>query len=162
MDSMMVRELVTHALGFIAFFWVLKRFAFGPVQMILEERRKKIADGFSEVEQVRQEVDHLKVEYEKRLVGIEEEARQKLQTAFDEGRRMSAQVQEEARAQANGIIEKARQNVEFEIEKARLSLKNEVADLAIQMAERAVRAKFNEKEHDQLVNHLLDEVQKSS
>ena len=158
MESSIVQEIFIHALGFIAFFLVLKRFAFKPISQILEERRSRIEGGLQEADKTRLEMKSLKEEYEKMLEGAEAEARRKIQEAFGEGRRLAAEVQEEARVEARKILDKARRNVELEVEKARIRLRNEVVRTAVDMAEAAIRTQLSDQDHEKLVTGFIKEV----
>ncbi|MBI2871051.1 MAG: F0F1 ATP synthase subunit B [Candidatus Omnitrophica bacterium] len=158
MDPLVLREIVVHALGFILFYLVLKRYAFKPIGRILEERRSRIEGDLGSAREKLGEAEALKTRYEKELEGIEAEARRKIQEAFSEGRRLAAEVHEEARSQARQIIEKARQNVELELEKARIRLKNEVVTLAADMAERALRTKLTAEDHERFAVDFIEDA----
>ncbi len=64
------QKMLTHAVGFIIFFWVMKKFAWGPLLNLLDERRQKIADSFKEIDDKGAATDKLKGEYEDKLKNI--------------------------------------------------------------------------------------------
>jgi F-type H+-transporting ATPase subunit b len=79
--------LVTQILGFLIVLWVLRRYAWGPVLGMLEERRLRIANEVAGAERLRQEAMALKAEYESQLRTIEVQARERIQKAVIEGRK---------------------------------------------------------------------------
>jgi F-type H+-transporting ATPase subunit b len=67
--------LITQIIGFLIVLWVLKRYAWGPILGMLEERRARIANEVQTSERLRQEAEKLKGEYENQLKTIEAQAR---------------------------------------------------------------------------------------
>ena len=53
--------LVTHAVGFLITLWILKKFAWGPLLHMLDERRKNISGEFEKIEHKKEEVTKLTV-----------------------------------------------------------------------------------------------------
>ena len=54
--------LITQMIGFLIVFWILKRYAWGPVLGMLEERRARIANEVSASEKLRREAEELKAD----------------------------------------------------------------------------------------------------
>lgn len=54
--------LVTQIIGFLIVLWVLRRYAWGPVLGMLEDRRVRIANEVANAERLRQEAMALKAE----------------------------------------------------------------------------------------------------
>ena len=44
------QQILTHLLGFVIAVWLLKKYAWGPLLSIMEERRNKIVDEFQQPE----------------------------------------------------------------------------------------------------------------
>jgi F-type H+-transporting ATPase subunit b len=151
--------LITQMIGFLIVFWVLKRYAWGPVLGMLEERRQRIAREVAEAESRRREAEALKVEYENQLKSIETQARQKIQEAMQEGQKAAEEIRAGAQREARGITEKARQNLELEYKKARVELRGEIVDLALGAAERLLEEKLDPREHSRVVERFLSRLE---
>ena len=50
------QQILTHLLGFAIAVWLLKRYAWGPLLSIMEERRNKIVDEFKHIEDEKESV----------------------------------------------------------------------------------------------------------
>lgn len=151
--------LITQMIGFLIVLWILKRYAWGPVLGMLEERRQRIADEVHASERLRQEAEALKAEYENQLKSIEAEARQRIQTAVAEAQKVAEEVRAEAHRDARAITEKAKANLELEYRKARVELRGEMVTLALGAAERLLREKMDTEEHRRAVEQFLTELQ---
>ena len=134
--NLSIQEILTQAGAFILLVWVLKKLAWKPLLALLDERQRKIRASFEEIERTKQELEKLKADYERSRAHIEEEARQKLQQAIDEGKRVSRELQESSRREAQAVLEKAKEDITLEIAKAKITLRNEIADLTLQATER--------------------------
>ena len=157
-----VQQVISQALSFLLLLWVLRRFAWRPLLAMLDERRARIAQEFQQAAQRKAELERLQEEYGKRLAVIEEEARSKIQQAVLEGKRIAAEIQEQARAQGLALITKSKETVELEIAKAKVTLRDELAALTIGAVERILHEKLDAEKDRQLVNAVLDELERES
>lgn len=155
-----ISEFVTLIIAFIIFFWVMKKFAWGPVTRVLDERQQRIEDGFEEIKRKQADAAQLEQKYAARLRDIEQEARTQIQEGIAEGRRVAAELTEQAREESNRIIERAQRNIELEIEKARHELRDELVSMTIQASERLLREKLDETSQRRLVGSFIDELEK--
>ena len=157
-----VQQVISQALSFLLLLWVLRRFAWRPLLAMLDERRARIAQEFQQVAQSKAGLERLQKEYGKRLAVIEDEARSKIQQAVLEGKRIAVEIQEQARAQGLALITKSKDTVELEIAKAKVTLRDELAALTIGAVERILHEKLDAEKDRQLVNAVLDELERES
>lgn len=151
-------QLLSHAVGFVILVWVLRRFAWGPLLGVLDERRRRIAAGLDDVEQAKQEMAALKVRYEQELARIEEAARKKLLEVVNEGRRVAAEIEEEARAKAHTSLSNTKETLELEVAKAKIELRDQIVTLAMEATEKLLRRRLDEPHDRQLVEAFLTEL----
>jgi F-type H+-transporting ATPase subunit b len=151
--------VLTQVLGFLLLLWGLRAWAWGPVIRKLEERRARIAGEFAEAERRQKEADALKAKYEQELRGIEAQARQKLLEAVAEGQRVAGEIRADAHAKATAHMARAEEEIRHESDKARELLKDQMAALAVHVAEKILREKLDEKAHRGLVQRFIDEVE---
>lgn len=152
-------ETVTQMIAFVIFFWIMKAFAWGPLQDVLNKRQQAIEDGFVKIEHGQAEADKLRSEYEGKLRDIEQEARAKIQEAVGEGRRVAAELADNARREAETIRAKAEQSVRHEIAKARVELRDEIVTLTIQASEKLLRERLDDEGDRRLAAAFVDELQ---
>lgn len=111
--------------------FLLQKFAYKPILTVLEERRKKIAEGLVNAEKIKVQL----AESEQRVQEILNKANADAQKMIDEAR-ASAQAladkrSQQAIAEAEGIIAKAREATVLEREQTLAELKKEVGRLVI-------------------------------
>ncbi len=152
-------QILTHIVGFLIAFWVLKRFAFGPLLKLLEDRREKIRDDFDEADQAKATAAQLVADYEERIKNIEAEARQKIQEAITQGRRVSAEIKEQAHAEARGIIEKAKGDLIRDIATARVQLKQDIVAMTLDATRKILNESLDDQRHRKLIGEFIDQVE---
>lgn len=155
-----IQQIGTQVVGFLILLWILRRFAWGPLFQVLEERRARIAREIAEVEGLKAELGRLEADYKTRLADLDAQARQRLLEAVEEGRRVSREIQEKAREDAAKTIERARQSLELEITAARTHLHDEVVTLALMAAERVIRERLDDAKHRQVVADFIAQVER--
>ena len=151
-------QIITHIIGFIIVFWILKKFAWRPLLNVMDERRRKIASEFERIEELEREVQQRREEYEARIQSIEAEARERINAAVNEGRRVASEIQANARRDAGMIREKARATVEIEVAKAREMLRDEVVNLTVLATEKIIHEWLDDEKHRALINEFVDEL----
>ena len=157
-----IPEMLTQLFGFLIVFFILKRFAFGPVLGIVDARRKKIEDEFSALEKRKKDLENLEKEYRTRLEKIEETAREKIQEASKIGQSLAKDIQETARLDVKRLFERTQADIEQEITKGRVAMRNEIVEISSMMAEKILREKLDAKEHEKLVEKFVKELEKIS
>ena len=151
-------QFVVNILAFLLLLLILKKFAWGSLLKLIDDRRAKITSEFESIERTKAELEKLKTDYQKHLDRIEEEARSKIQQAVDEGRRVGAEVEESARAHAREVLEKSKEAIALEVAKARLELKDQVVDLAIQATHKVLQQHLDEETDRRMIEAFIKEI----
>ncbi len=151
--------VVTHIIGFVIAVLILKRFAWGPILQLLEERREKIRGEFDRIDAVKREVAGLREQYEAQLRDIELQRRAKIQEGVVEGRRVGAEIQELARTEAHGILVRSREETAAERDRAQVALRNDMVDMVIKATERLLKERLDTEEHRRLVREYLADLE---
>jgi F-type H+-transporting ATPase subunit b len=142
----------------LVLYLILKKLLFAPVMDYIEQRRLIIQNEIEAADNMRAEADALKEEYNKRLVGIEEEKK----AIIDEARRMSSYIHEKSRKEAEKEKERILKSAETErghlYEKARQDLRKETALISIDIAEEILKKKIDQKDNEQILESILSEL----
>ncbi len=154
-------QLLTHAVGFLITLWLLKKFAWGPLLNLMEDRRNKIRDEFETIENEKMRVDQLTTDYENKLKDIDAERRAKLVEAVDEGKKIAEEIKAEARNDARKTVEKAKEDLERDVAKAKVQLKNDMVAITIAAAEKLVGERLDDAKHRELIGNFIDNVEKA-
>jgi F-type H+-transporting ATPase subunit b len=117
-------------------FFVLRKYAFGPIQKIIEERRARIRQSLVEAEHAREESRKLLEEHR----ALRAQARGEAEEILSEARRIAEsvreRVKEEAEEDRQRRLEETRRQIEAETARALEQIRAEVADLALIAAEK--------------------------
>ena len=126
------KMLVAQTISFSVVFFVLWRFAYKPIFVMLQVRREKIADGLANAERIKAEVAHTETERKRILAQAGDLANQMI----EEGRTAAARVREvetqKAIAAAEQIIAKAHEATAQDHARMLAELKSEVGRLVVQ------------------------------
>ena len=117
---------------FIIVYFVLKKFAFGPIIAMLEQRRKLIEEGQLNAQKIKQQL----AEAEQRHTEILQKANQEAQKLIDSARESASLVadrkMQEAVTSAEQIIAKAHEASALEYERSMDQLKRELGHLVVE------------------------------
>jgi len=126
------RSLLIQTISFSFVFFVLWRFAYGPIFAKLQERREKIAEALANAEKIKADVAKTEIERQKILA----DAGDKANKMIDEARQAAARVREtetqKAISAAEQIVVKAREAAVQERAQMLATLKREVGRLVVQ------------------------------
>ncbi len=160
-------ELLTPHLGtafwltvvFLIVYFILKKYAWGPILEALEARERRIEEALQAAEAAKEELRRLKRE-QARLV---EEAKRKEAEILREAERikelMLEEAREEARKAAEKILEEARREAELLREKALVEVKLQAVDIVLQLAEKVLRRELKDrKAHEEYIQTLIKEM----
>jgi F-type H+-transporting ATPase subunit b len=124
--------LLAQTISFSIVFFVLWKFAYGPIFNMLQARREKIAEALANAEKIKGDVARTEVERQKILA----DAGDKANKMIDEARQAAARVREtetqKAIAAAEQIVVKAREAAAQEHSQMLAELKREVGRLVVQ------------------------------
>jgi F-type H+-transporting ATPase subunit b len=147
--------MVWTAITFAIAVFVLWRFAFGPLQKIIDERRARIAESLETAEETRAEAVRLLDEYRETLSSVRAEAEEILERSRKAGDTTKAEILEEARHQAQRTVEKAQEQLERDVRAALQQLKGEIAGLTLLATEQVVGKSLDDDDHRRLIDEAL-------
>jgi len=154
-------QIITHAVGFIIFVWLLKRFAWGPLLGLMEERRNKIKGEFDEIDRQKSEVAQVTAEYEAKMKEIDAERRAKLVEAVDEGKKMAAEIKSKAQDEARALHEKAKDDLQRDVDKAKVQLRDVMVAMTMTAAQKVIHEKLDDAKHRELIGRFIDELERA-
>src|SRR5580765_6855638 len=139
---------------FIALF-VLKRYAFGPIQGMLDKRQETIQDSIKAAENARDEAQKL-LEQHKQLIGeARGEAEGILAEARKTGQAMEQRMKDETETERQRRIEETRKEIAAETTRALVQIRAEVADLTLEAASRVVGKTLDAERDRELISEAI-------
>jgi len=153
-------ELIVQMASFLVLLILLRAFAWKRILAILEERRRRIAGEFEAIERTKAEAARMKADYDKRLLEIEEAARERINAAIDDGRKSADEIRKLAHAQAQDIIADARKSIAYELKKAQDEVRDRIVDLVIGAAEAVISEKLTEDNDRKIAEEFIENIGK--
>jgi F-type H+-transporting ATPase subunit b len=126
------RILIAQTISFSFVFFVLWRFAYGPIFNMLQARREKIAEALANAEKIKGDVARTAAERQKILADAGDQASKLMDEARQAAARVREQETQKAIAAAEQIMTKAREAAAQERVQMLAQLKREVGRLVVQ------------------------------
>jgi F-type H+-transporting ATPase subunit b len=124
--------------AFVVTMLVLKRYAFGPIQKLIDERREHIRQSIDAADEAREEARRLLEEHKKLIAAARGDAEQILAEARKTRESMEQRMREETEAERQRRLEETRREIAAETARALQEIRNEVAELTFEAASRVV------------------------
>jgi F-type H+-transporting ATPase subunit b len=118
-------KFIAQVIIFWIVFMILKKYAFGPILAMLEQRRQRIADGEAKLEKISRDAAEAKQNSQAILDKAEADAARLVKEADEASKALQERRQQDAVASANSILAKAREAAELEKEQLMSQLKRE-------------------------------------
>jgi F-type H+-transporting ATPase subunit b len=122
----------SQVVAFVIVALALKKFAYGPVLEMLEERKKRIAEGLANAEKIKQDLATTQAKSQEILTQAGVQASKIIEDARNAAAKVTEIESQKAIATANDIIAKARQASEAELVRMKLELRREVGRLVVE------------------------------
>ena len=126
------RVLIAQLISFSIVFFVLWRFAYKPIFVMLQLRREKIAEGLANAERIKAELARTEADRQKVLAEAGDRANQLIEEARAAAARVREIETQKAIAAAEQIVTKAREAAAQERSRMLAELKREVGRLVVQ------------------------------
>lgn len=153
------KQILTQIAGFIILLWLLKKFAWGHILNMLDERRNKIASEFQAIEESKKDLSILKIEYESKLSEIETYTQTRLREGIKEGERIAKEIIDKAREEAIKLLKEKEQEIKKEREKALRDLESRIIDISVTIASRVIGKTLSKEDNLKIVNEFISNTQ---
>lgn len=146
-------------LAFLIVFFILRKFAWGPILSSLNEREKTIADSLATAEKVKSEMAMMKSENEELMVKAREERALMLKEAKETKDRIINEAKEQAKLEASKIVADSYAAIENHKMAAITDVKNQIGNMVIEISEKVIRKSLeNRSEQESYIRKLADEL----
>ena len=143
---------------FLITLWVLKRYAFGPIQRTIDERRERIRQAIEEADKAREEARGLLEEHRKLIGRAKSDAEEILSEARKVAEANERRMREETEAERQRRLEETRRQIEAETRRALEQIRAEVADLSLLAASKVTRKALDDEDHRRLIEEAVGEL----
>jgi F-type H+-transporting ATPase subunit b len=147
--------LVSTAVMFALFAWILGKFAWGPLLKIVDDRENSIRDNVESAEKAAAEAQEALTQHREMLRGAAREREEILARALKEAETARVDLVEKARTDAETIVTRAREQIERDKNQAIAEVRGEVADIAVEAASRIVKSSLSPEAQKKLVDDYI-------
>jgi F-type H+-transporting ATPase subunit b len=143
---------------FLITLFVLKRFAFGPIQTAIDQRRDRIRQSLDEADHAREEARRLLQEHRKLISSAQGDAEEILSEARRVADANERRMREELEADRQRRLEETRKQIEAETRRALEQIRLEVVDLSLLAASKVTRKSLDGADHKRLIEEAVGEL----
>ena len=145
-------------INLLILYLLFKKFLFGPIKKMIDDRQKEVDDIYSDAETARESASELKAEYEEKLNKANEESERILKNALRTAQLKEEEILKEANAEATRVLERAEEQIELEKKRALNDVKDQVSSMAIGIASAVIERDVSEDEHRELIDDFISNI----
>jgi F-type H+-transporting ATPase subunit b len=145
-------------IAFVILYWLLNRYAFGPLFNVMEQRKKLVLGELEQAESNRKEAAALLEEQRKAI----EQVRQEAQEILEQSRKISTKSADDiivtAKNEAQRLKDNAMQDITNEKNLAIAELRHQVGEMSVRIASKIIEKEVDSKSQTELIDNYLKEV----
>jgi F-type H+-transporting ATPase subunit b len=150
--------MIWTVLCFLATFFVLRRFAFGAIQKIIDERRQRIREALAEADSARAEARKMLEEHRAMMAQARGQAEEILAEARRVAESQRKRLRDELDVDRQRRLEETTRQIEAETQRALALIRAEVADLTVIATQKVTGKVLDEADHKRLIEDAIKEL----
>jgi F-type H+-transporting ATPase subunit b len=143
---------------FLALFWILKKYAWGPILQGLQKREQTIRGALADAHRASEEARGIRAELQQQLDRASEKVREILDAARRDSERLKDDMVGKARSEIQAERDRLRREIDMAKEQALQQIWTQSAQLATLISAKAIRRQLTEADHRHLVDEALAEL----
>lgn len=149
---------ISQCIAFLVVALALKKFAYGPVLKVLEDRKQRIAEGIENADKIKAELEETQAQKD----AILKEAGEKRQEIIDAAKATAAKLEKEeaekALRKAEDIIAKAQEATESSRQEMMTELKSEIGKLVVETTMKVSGKVLTDEDQQRLIDETNKEL----
>ena len=156
--STIIGDFILIAGSFLLLIFLVKKYAWGNITSIFDQRAEKISSDIDGAEEARKKAEELASKREAELAGSRTEAKTIIENAKETAEKSKSDILAEAKLEAGRLKEKANQEIAQNKAEALQSVKGEVADLTVSLAGKIISQNLDGHAHKELIDQYIDQL----
>lgn len=144
--------------AFLVLYWLLSRYAFGPLLSIMEQRKQLVKDQLDGAEASRKQAEQHYEEQKQALQQARKDAYDIIEQAKSTSSKQAEEIVHAAKSEATRLKDDAVKDIESEKNKAIAALRSQVSGMSVMIASKIIEKQIDDKSQEQLVDQYLKEV----
>jgi F-type H+-transporting ATPase subunit b len=150
--------LVINWVNFGIILLLLRHFFWNKLKGIIAERQKYVEDKMTKADEDTEKARMYLVKNEQILQSAKDEGKKITERQKEKGDKLYQEIVSDAKVEASSLKEKASLEIEREKEKAEYEIKKQAVDLAIELSVKALGQKIDEDTHRKLIGDFIAKV----
>lgn len=154
-----ITSLVLALIAFLILYFLLNKYAFGPLFSVMEKRRELVQQQINEASQTREQAVAYVEEQKQALQDARKEAYDIIEQSRQTSTKQTEQLLEQAKSEAARIKEEAVRDIQNEKNKAVEALRSELGSASVKIASKLLEKEVSsDAAQEELVDQYLKEV----
>ncbi|VFM95998.1 MAG: F-type H+-transporting ATPase subunit b [Candidatus Kentron sp. G] len=150
--------LIPQIVVFGVLVWFIRQFLWDPILRILDDRKKRIADGLAAAERGHHEKELAEKDAIKTIRGAKEQAAAIINQAHKRADEIVEESKDNARAEGERLIIAARAEIDQEMNRAKEQLRKEVVEIALVGVEQVLMREVDIDAHNEVFEKLASKL----
>lgn len=143
--------LIAQIVNFLIVLYLLKRFAFGPILKLLQDRKKTIAESVKNAEETQKLLEQTEEREKEVLKAAQSQAQEIIAGAKQQASTLQQEADEATKARVERMLTDAQKKIEEQTALAEKQLATQVAKLSVDVLEKSLKGFFTDKEQKDVV-----------
>ena len=152
------RIALANVVNFLIIFFILKKFAFGPIRKMLSEREGKIREGVENATRAQTALTMAGEERKRIVAGADREANDIIAKANLNGEGIIESAKDSAQTEAESILEKTRVKLDRERKEMERAVNEKIADVVLMGVEKVLREEIDQERGEKIIRNMLKEA----
>lgn len=144
------------SISFLLLIVCVKKFAWGNITKILDERAERISSDLDNAEQSRVRAQELQHQREDELKNARQDSIKIINDAKDTASKSGQQIIDSAKQDAAELRSRAVQEIETEKEQAYSDVKEDIAAMSLELATKILNKELDAETHQSLINSYIE------
>ena len=151
-------EIIWGTLAFLVVFAGIAKFGYPAIKKGMDDRTERIQNDLDAAESAKTDAENVKVEYERHLADAKNEAARIIEEARQAADGVRRDLIARAEAEAAELRQRNIETVAGERDRVMVEMQSQVANLAIELAEKVVEASLDREANLQLIENFINNV----
>ncbi len=150
--------LAAQIVNFLLILFILRKFFFGPISKVLEDRRQKIEESLNNAELIEKKLQETEEKTSQMLQNASEEAKKVIDSAKEESQRLNTQAQIESRKTLEDAIINSQEQIKIQKAEMKLEIEGETVTLVALVVKKLLGRSLKPEEKKLLTSKSLTEI----
>lgn len=151
-------DILIHIINIVILYFLLRLIIYKPVSKFMKERAGRIQKQMKDADEARTMAAEEKERFDNKISELDMSIDKILTENEAKAREAAAKIIEEAKKQADVILSDAREQARQEVKKTMESMQDQIADVAVEIAERILSREINAQDNYALMSEFFEQV----